>query len=348
MTGILTFHRGPNYGGFLQAWHMREAVRSLGHEATLVNYQKDFHHRMERVRLDGIHPKALKGSLLHYLKSKPFAQPVAELSDHPFRTDAAEVDWRAFDRIVVGADVVWDFSNPTHGTDPVFFGAHPSQADTSFVAYAPSCGETPVYGELPDYVVAGLNRFGAFHVRDETTAALVKKATGKESQLVVDPTWLQADPDMPYPKRPKSPYALVYGLGVDALRAAPLSGYCKKRGMKLISCAFPCPTADRFILSIDPFGWVDLFRHAECVITSTFHGLLYAIKYNKPVVFMDRPASRSKSKLAIELCGLEDRVIQDGAPFTEDFLAHALDPSRPTQPPAAWIAESRRLLAESL
>jgi hypothetical protein len=347
-TGILTFHRGPNYGGFLQAWHMREAVRSLGHEATLVNYQKDFHHRMERVRLKGLHPKALKGSLLHYLKSKPFAQPVAELSDHAFSRDATSIDWRAFDRIVVGADVVWDFSNPTHGTDPVFFGAHPSQADTSFVAYAPSCGETAVDGELPDFVTSGLNRFQAFNVRDETTAALVKKATGKESQLVVDPTWLQEDPDIPYPKRPRSPYALVYGHGVDVHRAAVLSQHCKKRGVKLVSCAFPCKTADRFILSIDPFGWVDLFRRAECVVTSTFHGLLYAIKYNKPVIFMVRGPSRSKSKLAIERCGISDRVIEEGEPFTEELLDFALNPARGTQLPEAWIRESRERLEASL
>jgi hypothetical protein len=142
---------------------------------------------------------------------------------------------------------------------------------------------------------------------------VVKKATGKESQLVVDPTWLKDDPDLAYPKRPKSPYALVYGHGVDATRAAVLGQYCKKRGLKLVSCAFPCPTADRFILSIDPFGWVDLFRHAECVITSTFHGLLYAIKYGKPVVFMDRPASRSKSKLAIERCPRPRSITPDAA-----------------------------------
>lgn len=346
--GILTFHRGPNYGGFLQAWHMREAIRSLGHEATLINYQAPAHHQAERMNFPALKSSAIKGFILHALKSRPFPKPVAELSDHPFTTDPEKIDWQRFSTVVVGADIVWNFTNKHFGSDPTFYGALPCQKDTRFVAYAPSCGDADVDGPLPDHVTDGLNRFAEFHVRDQTTASLVRRATGNIADLVVDPTWLQADPDVPYPNRPKGRYALVYGIGLNACRSRILADYCKQRGLNLVSCAVPNRVADQTILSIDPLEWVDLFRHAECVVTSTFHGLLYAIKYNKPLLFMDRPASRSKSKLAIERCGLQDRVVEEGASFTEDFLAHALDQARGTQPPASWIAESRKLLEASL
>lgn len=348
MIGILTFHRGPNYGGFLQAWHMREAIRSLGHEATLVNYQTARHHEAEKVRLRALRPGPIKGFLLHALKSRPFPKHVAELSDHPFTTDPEGIDWRRFSSVVVGADIVWNYTSSLFGFDPVFYGAHPSQKQTRLVAYAPSCGATSRDEPVPKHVEDGLGRFEKIQVRDEATADLVSRVISCEPPLVVDPTWLQEDPVFPYRKRPRQPYALVYGHGVSPERAVALKEYCKKRGLKLVACAFPCQKADQRILSIGPFEWADLFREAECVITSTFHGLLYTIKYRQPLIFMPNPASRSKSQLVIERCGLEDRVVEVGEPFDPATLERNLDPSRPTEVPSEWVRKSREYLAESL
>jgi hypothetical protein len=348
-VGILTFHRGPNYGGFLQAWHLREAVRSLGHEATLVNYQGERHYQAERIRLRGVFPGHFKGFALHTLKSRPFASPVAELSDHPFATDAELIPWKRFDRIVVGADVVWNFTDPTHGHDPAYFGAHPAQQDTRFAGYAPSCGDTPADVEIPSYVRDGLARFDSIHVRDESTADLVEQATDIRPGLVVDPTWLQDDPQRPCRKIPQGlKYAFVYGHGLTGERAKVLGEFCKKRGLSVVSASASRAAARHRLYSIDPFEWVDLFRRAECVVTSTFHGLLYAIKYNKPVIFMVRGPSRSKSKLAIERCGIGDRVVEEGELFTDAILDFMLNPANGTQLPDAWIRESRELLAKSL
>lgn len=349
MIGILTFHRGPNYGGFLQAWHMREAVRSLGHEATLINYQGATHHQAEQVRFRGLRPGQLKGLALHWLKSRPFTNPVAELSNHPFSCDASQIPWQSFDRVVVGADVVWNFTNRNHGHDPVFFGANPAQQKTSFAAYAPSCGDTSADSEIPEYVRNGLARFASIHVRDETTADLVERVTGKSPPLVVDPTWLQDDPVRTCKKIPRGlKYALVYGQGATGVRAKVLDDYCRKRGLKVVSAAFPCEATTHRLHAIDPFEWVDLFRQAECVITSTFHGLLYAIKYHKPIVFLVRGPSRSKSKLAIERCALNDRVVEEGAQFDPEHLHHCLSQAIGCEVPKEWRKQSLEMLRVAL
>lgn len=348
MVGILTFHRGPNYGGYLQAWHLRKAIRSLGHQAELVNYQGHRHHEAESQVFRGIRPGQLKGMVLHYLKCRPFRQPVADLNNGPFLTDPTRIDWRAFETVVVGSDIVWDFRNHYFGTDPTYYGALPCQADTRFVSYAPSCGETSAADGIPNYVRDGLSRFAAIHVRDRNTAAVVKEATGVDPQLVVDPTWLQEDPVVPYPKRPNRPYILLYGQGATPDRSRILGDYCRKSGLDLVAAAFRCDAANHRIFSIGPFEWVDLFRHATAVVTSTFHGLLYSIKYRKPVLFMERGASRLKGRIAIERCGLEDRVVAEDEPFSPTLLAAALAPERPPVFPDTWVNESRLALAESL
>lgn len=347
--GILTFHRGPNYGGFLQAWHMREAIRSLGHDATLINYQAPAHHQAEQMNFPAPRPSAIKGFILHALKSQPFRKPVSELSDHPFTTDPEKIDWQRFSTVVVGADIVWNFTNKYFGSDPAFYGALPCQKDTRFVAYAPSCGDADVEGPLPDHVTEGLNRFSEFHVRDQTTAELVRKVTGKVADLVVDPTWLQDDPDVTCKSIPRDlKYILVYGEGATGNRAKVLATYAKKHGLAVVSAAFPCEATTHMLYKIDPFEWVNLFRRAEAVVTSTFHGLLYTIKYNKPLLFMARPASRSKSKLAIERCGIADRVVEEEQPFTQAFLDHCLTQAGGCEVPEDWRAQSLGLLRRSL
>jgi hypothetical protein len=42
-VGIPTFPNGPNHGEFLQAWHLRQAIRKLGHDVTVANYQNPVH-----------------------------------------------------------------------------------------------------------------------------------------------------------------------------------------------------------------------------------------------------------------------------------------------------------------
>lgn len=347
-VGVLTFHNGPNYGGFLQAWHMRQAIRNLGYKAMLINYQGHRHFKGEQIKFTGFGLRSLKGLTHQYLKSRPFAKPIAELSGHALTTDANQIDWRRFDCVVVGSDIVWDYSSRWFGDDLAYYGALACQSDTRFVAYAPSCGQAGSHGELPPEIVAGLNRFTAIHVRDENTAAMVQQATGSLPEIVVDPTWLQDDPVHRFAKRPKVPYALVYGLGATGARAEALRAYCRRQKLILVSVSAQCECADLKLFSMDPFEWVDLFRHAHCVITSTFHGLLYAVKYRKPLVFMERNASRLKGRIAVERCGLQNRVCEEGAVFNTTFLADSLGSADGVSIPPEWRKQSIQVLEHSL
>ena len=40
--GILTFHRGNNYGGILQCYALQQVLKSLGHSVEIVNYNPHF------------------------------------------------------------------------------------------------------------------------------------------------------------------------------------------------------------------------------------------------------------------------------------------------------------------
>lgn len=349
--GILTFHKGPNYGGFLQAWHMREAIRNLGHDAEVINYQNPGHFLSEKNPFPARpSPKTLWKWWMRKRKSAPFPAFVERLCRHPFTTDHSMVEWDAYDAVVVGSDVVWDFSTPQFGHDPAFFGALPEQRQTRFVAYAASCGPADP-AKAPAYVSTGLARFAHIGVRDETTAALVSGILGRTPDLVVDPTWLQEDPPSHSCRLPLKPYALVYGGALwNRERDQALAQWAKSSGLDVVAAASPARCADRRYHSLTPFEWSDLFRNAQVVITATLHGLLYSIKYGRPFAMINLPRAASKSRTVIQRLGLGERVLDPGSADGGKELRRVLEKPLPdtTAARGLWIAESRDFLRRIL
>lgn len=346
-VGILTFHNGPNYGAFMQAWHLREAVRNLGQEAHTINYLHPTHVEHNRQ----YRPVRSLSSLKHWYhwraKRAPFRGIADKLCRDPFTTDPARVPWTDYRGILVGSDVVFDFQNPDFGQDPAYFGALPVQNQTPFAAYAASCGKAQVEGELPEFV-RGLERFTSLGVRDRTTHRLVERVTGRDSALVVDPTWLGADPPPLRRKRPGKPYLVVYGASLGKAFGPLLSAYCKKRGLILVSAAAHCPWADITLRSLHPFDWVDLIRGAEASVISGLHGTLYSIKYGKPFILINNESTNQKVRLALENTGQDFRKFE-----RSELDATALDLLESTggplpEAPTDWIARSKGFLQEAV
>lgn len=348
-TGILTFHRGPNYGGYLQAWHLREAVRGLGHDCEVINYQNRVHEEFERIRLRGGHPREFVRYLRLRGKETGFPAAVADLAPGPVVTGADAVNWSTYDKIIVGSDIVWDYTNPNLGSDPVYFGAHPGQRECAMLSYAASCGESPGGAEVPAWVQHGLARFQQLGVRDEATCQLVQDYGSVEPVMVVDPTWLQDDPHHDWNQLPGKPYVLVYGGALNRERGESLRDYCRSNGLTLVGASSGWGMVDRMYNGITPWQWVELYRNATAVVTATLHGLLYAIKFRKPFLMVRLGPASAKSKTVIERTNCQDRIVGPESSFDMPALERALGEAFSSGPDIQdWIDGSRGFLASAL
>ena len=56
------------------------------------------------------------------------------------------------------------------------------------------------------------------------------------------------------------------------------------------------------------FKWLRTMRSASCVVTSTFHGVLFSILLHKQFVAVSKPTS--KLRVLLESVGLSDRVAE--------------------------------------
>ncbi len=208
-VGILTFPDVINHGAYLQAYGLAKTIESLNHKVSLIPY-KNFKHWLNEYKalLVKKNPALAFSNFLKILKFRS-AQKKLNLKKITFLKN--KINREHYDTIVVGSDIVWNFISPFLGKDNIYFG-HGLNTNR-IVSYAPSFGYVENDKEIPDYVVDGLKKFSHISVRDENSKEVVKKAIGKEPQIVLDPTFLYDYYGQEIEPRFEN-YMLIYAFGL--------------------------------------------------------------------------------------------------------------------------------------
>ena len=85
-VGILTFHDGVNYGGFLQLYGLYRTIESLGHEPVVINYRnKRFFFKELRMLFLKKRPQVI---WRNFQKLRKFRTELATLRMTPFGFDS--------------------------------------------------------------------------------------------------------------------------------------------------------------------------------------------------------------------------------------------------------------------
>ncbi len=351
-VGILTFHAGPNYGGYFQAEGMARAIAGLGHEVEIINYRNQVHHEGERFK-PWIYRRPLR--LWHdSLKRHAFRAPVAALPLYPSTTttNPAEIEWGRYEAIVIGSDIVWNRNRESFGRDEAYFGRFPSAFEGKLIAYAPSIGPMPPDYPMPEWMPDALRRFAFIGARDPNTAAFVEIQTGVRPPVVADPTWL-VDPVAPSPEGQAVPAGvplMVYSFpltGKYRVFGDAITSFAATKRLRTLATGYYQGWCDRNRGALPPRDWEQLFGASPFVVSGTFHGGLFAIREEAQFCILSHPAIDSKLAEALRVTGLEDRLLhapEQIAPTLEKAINYqAVRPRR-----KAYAESSLALLAAAL
>lgn len=303
--GILTFHLGPNHGGYLQAYCLQEYLTTLGHDVEFINYKNEHHHQSEIFR-----PWVYKNPFKLYqawVKEGVFKKAYKTLPKSDFTTDKSEVDWNSYDVISVGSDVVWDYNMVRLGRDSVYFGDFGIEYKGKLISYAASSGTVDADEDIPLYVKEGIKNFDAIAVRDTSSQKIVNRSIGETPLLVVDPTWLFLEYKEPVPKED---ILLVYAYDIPAVFKKEIVSYAKTNKLKIIAIGYQHSWADINEMKMSPLEWASLMRKAKAVVSGTFHGTLYAIRCQTQFITVYNKKIEYRVKRPLELCGLEHRMLK--------------------------------------
>ena len=271
-VGILTFHAADSYGAVLQARALVEVLRTLGHDAHVLDYAPAYLTRPYRLwRNDWWkHPV---GTLKNLACGPAVARRRKGFRAFREGMHLAPYPPAGFDAVVFGSDQVWN--KVLNGGEPLWFAQDPVFAHTRNIAYAASTGSEP----LPDGVDFG--RFHRLGVREPQLQAELA-GLGLESTLVLDPVLLAGREGMdsmaaPCPVRGR--YVVAYEV-IDSLRVMEIAaGF----GLPVVRIASNPRLGGR--KRYVPGEFISLIRGAEHVVATSFHAIALAKLYGVDFIY---------------------------------------------------------------
>lgn len=312
---IVTFHHAYNYGAFLQTEGLLGCLRELGHEAEIIDYRNPaLEATHERCIRYGWHPLR---KLAGYRRRARFIDSLNELNPGSLAHDETAIDWSRCDAVVYGSDEIWNYSSHVHRFDPVFFGGG-TPSSLRRIAYAPSLGELDwrhqqVPAEVPDL----LTTYSAISVRDLNSAQFVENAVGHVPPIVVDPVFLHHRVELPPHHETRRPFVLIYGEIRDRAMTEACRNWTARLGCSTLSVGYRNPWCDRMVLDSGPHDFLALLKDARAVLTTTFHGTMFSLKFQKPFATLRSSTSRKKFDPIIHQLGLGGRIVTTAGELLE-------------------------------
>lgn len=338
--GVVTIFDVPNYGAMLQCYSLVKYLKSQGHEVVLFNIPLPQHGN--RIK------EMLKKMAVWPFSSKFIKKYLPNTKDLTSNVDA----------YIVGSDQVW---NPgivgERGLARFLLDFAPD--NKAKLSYASSFGvpHWPV-PELKAEAKRLLDRFATVTVREESGVKLLREEFGIESKHVLDPCFLNGDfPELGIKRGAESDTLVTFKLEPfksDSWLSKEVSlahclGCRLVRNSWTMRLSFIKKTVKGLNLHcISVRQWVENIANAKYVVTDSFHGMVFAIKYRKQFAVIDSGIGRF-TRIESLLCklGLEWRVAK-GFDDVHRVLSSQIDYSTVGTKLKLLQDESRTILKESL
>ena len=353
---IITRHAIANYGSLLQAIALQNKIIDLGHEAEIIDFIKDNESYLKSTLTAGMAREKFKRnpvllffyciahlplSLLSDLIFEQYRKKYLNLTRRYTSSKQLINDKPIADVYMTGSDQVWG---------PVMDGKHEwsyfldfCNDDDKKVAYAASFGNTVMSKEDEQRVKDLLIRYSHISVREDS-AVNILNSFGISSEQVIDPTLLLTKNEweqlLGINETPLSEkYILVYQIHKNKKLEKYAKDFSKKTGQKLVRVSpllHQCMRGGKFIYAPSLGRFVSLIKNASYLITDSFHGTVFAINFNTPLVTMlPKTGTSSRNSSILRLMKLEECIVENTSDFSIldkkisfEYANHRLDIER--------------------
>ncbi len=340
--GLCVCYDTKNFGSQLQVLATDEQIKKLGYQTEIIRYKKKlsltfafhtlprfFNSYFVKGKMSGKrksrrlaqHPEISKKVAVRNKRFEKFVEKHFRNLSAPFIgwEDLKQRSANEYDAFLCGSDQLWLPGNlGSH-----FYTLEFVPDNKAKIAYATSFGVSQIPWYQKKRTAAYLNRFQSLSTRELKGGQIIKDLTCKEVPVVCDPTLLldvdEWEKIIPTKRIIEEPYIFCYFLGTNSEHRKVARELGMVTGLKLVTCPF----LDNFVEEDQQFGdvqmfdmdaedFVNLIRHAEYVLTDSFHGSVFSILHHKKFITFNRFGSESTSRNSridslCELLGLNAR-----------------------------------------
>ena len=301
---IITFHRSINFGAALQAYALQEFIKKQNYNAGIYDYIKPKATAANTLR------SKIRRILAKFTNDKNAesrkVQKYANFQEKYFNLNL-ETDSCVF---VTGSDQVWNLNN---SMDSMFFLQFPDDS-VCRISYAASMAKPEIPDGKQSIVEEYLKTFDAISVREEGIKKCLSPLYNKEILVNADPTLLHdktfyRNVAVPVEGIPEK-YILAYILHIPKNGNKLISWLRKETGLPVVlldtsSNAGIIIKNNIIIRDAGPQEFVYLFKNAECVVTTSFHGTCFSLIFEKEFYSIVNPALPSRISNLLNKFGIQ-------------------------------------------
>lgn len=317
-----------NFGNKLQNYAAKVVLEDMGIQADTLAFQRQHNPlniwvRMLLNRLSGYRFSPSNAGLKRSLKYAWFVKK--NIHTRVMHADFWKL-WEEYDFFCIGSDQVWnpEWYDDTKKEIYLLTFAKPEQK----VCMAPSFGVEHLPEQWESWFREKLQAFPRLAVREQSGADLIFRLTGREAQVMIDPTMMLSAHRWrmiasPSPAREGGQrYVLTYFLGrQEPETKKQIRAIANKEGLRVLNLNTP---EEETLFSADPGEFLDLVDHAELICTDSFHACVFSVLFDKPFLVYRRVDGYkdmfSRIESLLTLLHLRNRL--PGAVSEADYFWH--------------------------
>lgn len=267
-----------NYGAILTCYALQEVLKSMGKTVKVVNYIPEWYRNF-------VFPNSI---------SEKFANKYLQLGTpcyNKFDLMGLNRETNTFicgsDQVFrYGAEILWNMHEFSKYIYSYFFSY--ATSEKNLIAYSASFGRDFYEGDTVDTLYAKyyLKRFNHISVREKSGINICKNTFDVNAEFVLDPVFLADkrcyDGLIKNATVSEKNFIAYYILDNSDSKQKILEYYGKKLNLPLIDT--------RNGNSVE--NWLYYFKNAEIIITDSFHGICFALIFNKKFIHLKHPDDR--------------------------------------------------------
>ena len=320
--GILSMQEVVNYGSFLQAFALKTIFTRLGADVCFLKvkagrqlpgyeYERGLSQKIKwfygAIRANNL-VQRIKGRSKQKAWHKDFHDKFFNL------LGVNKVEFNELDLAVIGSDEVFNCVQRIEwGFSTAFFGDIPNAKKV--VSYAGSFGHTSyndivangLINELKPY----LTNLSLISVRDKNSYEIIKSLIGIDPIINIDPVLVfdfsEFIPDTVKLKNYIIIYSYPYRINKKEKQA--IVNFARKHKKLLVSIGCYYDWCDKFILPDTPFEVLDYFKKADYIITDTFHGSIFSMKFQKQFCTIVRESNQQKLGYLLNSLAMSNAIL---------------------------------------
>lgn len=328
--GIISYNiygNFTNYGSALQSWALSQILSKLGHKPVLVDYCPDIHldknilnplEKMWDQDEESIHNTTLTLPAIkeNYYKFEDFFTNKFNRTVIKYRKDNFEdISKENLDGFVCGSDTIFCIDE-SKGFDEAYFANYPCMKQHA-ISYAASFGDTKISDDEYAILNQRIQNFKAIGLRENRMIEYVSAHSECPVQKNIDPTLL-LKPEEYAPivseRVIEEKYLLLYTRRYNAKMQEYAEDLAAKNGWKIVEISLRATNAKKGHIMMYKAGveeFLSLVKHAEYVVTNSFHGLMFSVQFKKQFAIFSRETGDSKIAEALELFGLQNNLLTE-------------------------------------